>query len=198
MRKLTLILLLPLFFACVSTRVSDPSRFYTLMPQTLKRPSVTAQRPISIGIENVSVPGYIDRPQIVVRQKDSSEVSLSDFDRWAEPLRDALPRLIVQNMMVYASNIEVGVMRTINRNFDYRVTVDIIQFDAVFEEKATMEATFFITDRSGKYQKQGRTNLSLNIDHTYPNLVEQEGRLIAKLSNDIINEVITLDKNRKP
>lgn len=196
MRKITLFaLILPLLSGCFGT--SETSRFYTLVPQTIDVPVVRAARPISIGVEPVIIPGYLDRPQIVVRSKDfPGEVKLSEFERWAEELRDALPRLIAQNIRTYASNVQIGVVRSTNRSFDYSFSVSLIQFDAVLGEKAFLEATYLIYGKGGAVLKQGSVKESLSVDSSYPSVVKQESRLIAKLSNELVTEIIALDRKR--
>ena len=48
-------------------------------------------RPIGVG--PVTVPDYLDRPQIATRSSSSS-LQFSEFDRWAEPLEKNLMRVL--------------------------------------------------------------------------------------------------------
>jgi uncharacterized lipoprotein YmbA len=75
--------------ACAST----PSRFYLLnalaTPETIPSPA-TSQGPV-IGVGPITMPRYVDRPQIVTRV-GRNQLALGEFDRWAEPLQNNVSR----------------------------------------------------------------------------------------------------------
>ena len=52
---------------------------------------------LSVGIGPVSFPGYLDRPQIVIRT-GPNEISFSEFDRWAEPLKNNFMRVLKEDL----------------------------------------------------------------------------------------------------
>ena len=51
----------------------------------------------AVGIGPVTLPQYLDRPQIVERTGPNS-LKIAEFDRWAEPLNNTVPRILVQNI----------------------------------------------------------------------------------------------------
>ena len=79
----------------------DASRFFTL--SALSQPQESAVQPpaespgISLGIGPVSLPGYLDRQEIVTRIAQN-QVNLSENDRWAEPLEESFTRVVSQNI----------------------------------------------------------------------------------------------------
>jgi uncharacterized protein len=76
--------------ACSS---SPPTRFYTLSetpPETHPAPQPGAG---TVLIYRVSIPGEIDRPQLV-RQMDVNRLQISEEDRWAAPLDEMIRRVL--------------------------------------------------------------------------------------------------------
>ncbi len=81
-----------LLAACAS---SPPTRFYTLSdtsPATPAPPGVGL-----ITLDRVTIPGEIDRPELV-RRTGSNRVTLSDEDRWAAPLDEIIRRVLTDDI----------------------------------------------------------------------------------------------------
>ncbi|MHC4918433.1 MAG: PqiC family protein, partial [Planctomycetota bacterium] len=95
-RSLLLYAALPLVVAACR---SEPANFYLLTP--VHHPSngsdtQTAAGPW-VGIGPITLPQYLDRPQIVIRAA-AGAVTLGEFDQWAESLQDGLSRVIGENL----------------------------------------------------------------------------------------------------
>jgi ABC-type transport auxiliary lipoprotein component len=77
---------------------SSPPNLYTLSPVGTagaeRSPEVP---PAVIAIGSVNLPDYLDRPQIVTRQS-AYELQLAPDDRWAAPLYDMVPRVLVEDI----------------------------------------------------------------------------------------------------
>ena len=58
--------------------------------------TAAAQGPV-IGVGPITVPKYLDRPQIVTRS-GRNQLALGEFDRWAEPLQDNVLRVLAENL----------------------------------------------------------------------------------------------------
>jgi hypothetical protein len=82
-----------LFVACGST---SKASFYLLenLPATEKMADAEA---LAIGVGPVSIPEYLDRPQLV-RRGAGQVVELDEFERWAEPLEASLQRILIANL----------------------------------------------------------------------------------------------------
>jgi uncharacterized lipoprotein YmbA len=82
--------------ACTST----PSRFYLLNPLApadgISAASKAERGPV-IGLGPISLPKYLDQPQIVSRAS-RHQLVLGDFDRWAEPLQENVSRVLAENL----------------------------------------------------------------------------------------------------
>ena len=96
MRKLSrlalLLVLVPFWVGCGG---SKPSRFYMLEAE----PATThPERPTkTVGIKKVTVSPYLQRNQIVTRT-ETGRLEVGEFDRWGEPLEDALRGALIENL----------------------------------------------------------------------------------------------------
>ena len=86
---------LSLFGACLGSPQADPSAFFMLSAPLGEMADGVV--PVSIGVESVALPGYLDRPQIVTRVSDN-EIALAEADRWAEPLASNLLRTLEETL----------------------------------------------------------------------------------------------------
>ena len=94
-----MVMALPLA-ACSGLPGSAPTNFYILQTAAqLDKPGtpVTIAEGTTVGIGPVQIPGYADRPQIVTFGSGAA-INVSDFDHWAEPLSDALKRVLTSNV----------------------------------------------------------------------------------------------------
>ena len=77
----------------------DPSRFFLLA--TLAKVETAAPAPgsahESVGVGPVSLPEYLERPELV-RRSASHEVVPSAFERWAEPLGSQTARVLGEDV----------------------------------------------------------------------------------------------------
>lgn len=79
---------------------SDPTRFYTLMPQAMAPAADARQYPeLVVGVGPVSVADYLDRSHIVIRETDT-RLNLSEFDRWAAKPGKEVERVLGMNLGV--------------------------------------------------------------------------------------------------
>lgn len=112
---------------------SAPVRYYTLSPlpeapQERAATSGPLQRIVTVG--PVGLPAYVNRPQ-VVRRLSAHELDLLDFHHWAEPLADALERLLVENLAILLAGQGVDVVPRQGSAGDahYRLSLRLVSFD---------------------------------------------------------------------
>ncbi len=84
--------MLALVAACAS---SPPTRFYTLSDTA---PEATPPSGAGvITISGVTIPGEIDRPEIV-RRSSANQLNISAQDRWAAPLDETIRRVLTDDI----------------------------------------------------------------------------------------------------
>ncbi|MCP5518204.1 MAG: membrane integrity-associated transporter subunit PqiC [Verrucomicrobiales bacterium] len=81
---------------CLGLKPSvDATRFYVLTA-TAETGAVVAGETVTLG--RVDLPDYIRTPRMAIRAS-ANEIVYSDLHQWAEPLEDAVPRVIEENLL---------------------------------------------------------------------------------------------------
>jgi uncharacterized protein len=141
---------------------SQPTRFYTLS-SVLAAPGETgagASQELAIGIGAVTLPEYLNRPQLVTRV-GSNRVALADFDSWIEPLQGLVARTLAENLALLLDTDDVLTLPQ-RRPFrpDYQVEVEITRFDADAAGNAVLDARWWVLGARGERElHSARTTL---------------------------------------
>ena len=142
-----------LLMACAATLLAScgtPAKlnYYTLTAQDTARGTAPDARALKIFVGPVTIPEGVDRPQMVVRTSPN-QVEIEDLDRWGEPLKAAIPRLVAETLARQLGTSDVMTSRqSATLDFDFRVAIDIDRFDFSVGEGAAVDATW--TLRGGK------------------------------------------------
>lgn len=141
-RRTTLAILVVTVLA-VAACESAPTRFYTLEAgaeaNAAAAPSETI-RPLTVGLGPVVVAKYLDRTG-VVRRESRYEVSVSELDKWAEPLDSLVPRVLAEGLTRDLGTAEVYVVpRRRPPAVDYQIEAEILRFDADASGAAVLTA----------------------------------------------------------
>lgn len=86
---------------CAIIGNSPPTRFY-ILPSASTTPAASAIRE-TIGLAPISLPRYLDRPQIVTID-EGGQVMLAEFHRWAEPLSAGFSRVLTKALTARLPN----------------------------------------------------------------------------------------------
>jgi uncharacterized lipoprotein YmbA len=140
-----LALALALATACSFLKVrSDPTRYFVLSSQPGKPPR--AAPPITVGVNHVELPEYLIRPELVTRSA-SNQLTIAEYDRWGEPLKDSFARTFRQDL-----GNELGAGHVVAAPFDpadrpaFSVDLEVRRFERVGDEGALLEATWTVRD----------------------------------------------------
>lgn len=181
---------------------TEPPRFYLLNPITegtdLQRPA--SESCISLGVGPARLPEYLDRPQIVTRAS-RDELALAQFDRWAEPLSDAFPRVLAQNLsrLLCTTTVSLYPWRP-SIPHDYRVEVQVIRMDGKLGEEVALEAWWSVSggpDRKVLATRQSRFTESAQ-GKDYEALVQAHNRAVMLLCREIAQAITTLARENPP
>lgn len=179
MKKYLFFSLLMLISACAFTQ---NSRFYQL--QAAQESKAVSSKKMSVGIEEVVVPRYLDRPQIVLTEKDSNELKVSEFDRWAEPLSSSITRVLADDIALYLPQSFVKPQFFTSEYFTYSVKVEINRFDAVMDEKVIFDAWWSIY-KGQRLIARGRTKENALIFKGFDGIVTEQNILLDKMAKQI-------------
>jgi len=151
--------------------------------------TVVAQSPV-IGVGPITLPKYLDRPQIVTRAS-RNQLALGEFDRWAEPLRDNISRVLAENLarLIPTDHLLLQAWpRSVT--LDYQVTVEVLQFDGWLGGESTLLARWSILDGAEHELFNRMVHLHAPTGgRDYEALVVVMNQMIETLSRDIATAI---------
>lgn len=143
--KLRIFPCLAALFALAGCGSSPPVDYYTLQPIYESAPEDPGTASI-LGVGPLVIPGYIDRPQLVT-QTSGRGVKVDEFNRWAEPLDIAIPRIVTINVDGLLDDVIAVTFPYPSRlQADYRLQGRIMRFDADLDGRAVLEIQWAIRD----------------------------------------------------
>ncbi len=175
---------------------SAPTKFYTLAPVASRAAeSNPASAGLTLGIGPVTLPGYLDRPQIVTR-KGPDEIELAEFNRWAEPLKDSVPRILGENMAAQLQTDRIVYFPSRGSQVvQNRVAVDVIHFEGSAGGDVTLDARWRILGSDGKELASRRSILREPTGAPgYAPLAAAMSRVLGSLSRDIATSLKELPR----
>jgi uncharacterized lipoprotein YmbA len=170
--------------ACAST----PSRFYILNPLSPSEaiPATAAAQGPVIAVGPVTLPKYLDRPQIVTRAS-RNQLTLGEFDRWAEPLQDNVSRVLAENLARLVPTDHI-LLQTWPRpaNLDYQIKVEVLDFDGGLGGESVLLALWSLLDGAERPLITRRASLQTPVGgRDYEAMVQAMNQMIDALSRDI-------------
>jgi hypothetical protein len=180
------LVLLIILTGCGTTK---SSRFYTLnslKTQDTVQKTTSPDRDLSVGIGPVSIPDYLERPQIVSRTSQN-ELYIDEFNRWAGSLDSDISRVLSENLSSLLSEEHISVL-TLERAapVGYRIIVNVTRFDLMPDNTFLLKTQWSISGKDGKKVLMRESYLSEHIDgKDYGARVAAMSRAIEMLSRDI-------------
>ncbi len=147
MKRLLMAATLALVAAC-----GTPAKlsYYTLAVAPAASAAAPASRALSVYVGPITIPEAVDRPQMVYRL-DANQVEIADLERWAEPLKNGIPRLVADTLTRELGAAAVMTSRqSATLTFDYRVAIDVQRFDFTAGEGAALDALWTIRAAKGE------------------------------------------------
>ncbi len=174
--------LLAVLVALAACAPSQPTRYYTLdaveAGAAWDAAGTAAAQPVpgpvpgpvpvpgpapgpAVGIEAVTLPAYLDRPQIVLRSGPTT-VEVADLDVWIEPLDRLVPRILAENLArLLGTDRVLQLPQRRPPELDYRVELDLFRLDAAPPGQAILDGRWRVTAAdSGRIVAERRVRLT--------------------------------------
>lgn len=120
--------------------VADPVRYFLLTPMELSEPLESAvSRPVSLGVEPVTIPSYLARPWMVVRTGET-EIHYSDNYKWGEQVDKGIQRIVAQNLAQLLGTDQVYLNTWRKASVDLELRLVILRFDVDESGQVVLEA----------------------------------------------------------
>ena len=172
---------------CGST---PPSNHYQLDEPAATRLS-GIDRGIAVGVGPVILEPYLDRPQIVIRGA-GHKLELSEFNRWSEPLKDSISRVIIVNLSNMLESTRVFQIPRRNKTIplEFRIEIEIARFDGELSGDALLVARWTLY---GRQETALLTKVSIIREplggEGFDNLIAAQNRTLHKLSKEIVDAI---------
>lgn len=176
---------------------SKPSRFYTLA--SMNSPGSTfgnapARPGAVVAIGPVTIPRYLDRPQIVTRS-DGNEVRIAETERWAGSLEEDVSRVLIENLSMLLAEEDVVVLRWKQAVLSpvpikCRVEVEVMRFEGTVGGTVELAARYTIHDVDGKALSMRESTLREPAGGPgYGSLAAAMSRTLASASREIASVI---------
>jgi uncharacterized protein len=172
---------------------SNPERFYVLTEVAQStgagQPPAEPGSGPAVGVGPVSLPGYLDRSQIVTRR--GAQLEVADLDRWGEPLSEGVPRALAANLatLLQSEHIVVYPWPTA-RTVELQVVVDVTGFDGMVGGDVLLEARWRVLARDRKeLVLRSSTVREATGEPGYLALVSAMNRSLGVLSREIADSI---------
>jgi uncharacterized lipoprotein YmbA len=177
-------------FLVIGGCASQPARFYVLsaLPGVeTASPATGGEQGPAIGVGQVTLPRYLDRPQIVSRTSPY-ELKLAEFDRWAEALDANFSRVLAENLSLLIPADRVAVFPWPRGTpIDYQVIVEVTDFTSQIGGESVLIANWTLFRGEGQQGLlRGRSRLrAAAAGQDYAAMVAAMSQTVAALSRDI-------------
>ncbi len=146
----------------------------------------SAAAAFAVIVEPATVPELVDRPQFVVSVGES-RVAILEQQRWAEPLRTQISRIVAMNLTRLLGGVRVSTTPPAGRSdADYRVTLDVQRFESRPGDAAAVQIVWMVRGGAGTEVKSGSSTVREKTGtEGYDALVAAFNRALATVSREI-------------
>jgi len=143
---------------------------------------------ISIQLNPIKFPEYLDHPQIVIRNNDY-KLQLSENHHWAEPLENEFTRIFIDNFNKrIAPNHILNYSELKNIKTNIQLSIEVLQLDVSSSEQAVLSVKWGVL--KSKNTQWFSKDFSIPVENnSYEAKVEAQSQLIALLSDYIIKNM---------
>jgi uncharacterized protein len=164
-----------------------PSRFYSLNSTSTADGTPATSAKVMVG--PVTIPAAVDQPEFVV-QVSANRVDVDEFNRWVAPLNDAISRAVAGDLVVLLGSPDVATSQLANFTPDYRVTIDVQQFQSIQGDSAIIQAVWTVRKTADGETRSGRSNVRETVQgQGFDALAAAHSQAIAKISADIAGAI---------
>ncbi|WP_239027918.1 PqiC family protein [Geomonas subterranea] len=191
MRRTSALVIIAAVLSCSACSRSPRVSFYTLTPAT---PASAVQQTFSsaVAVGPVTIPELVNRPQLVVRLAPN-RVAVLESHRWAEPLKNEMPRLLAKDLGGALGSSRVFAYDQVSgAAAQYRVLVDIVRLEAVPGDSVTVEASWVVRG-PGAARREGRGEIREKVTGSdYDAVADAFSRALSALSAQVAKSVVDL------
>ena len=170
---------------------SPPVNYFSLetLETDYRRDSENA---LLIGVGPIRTPDYLSRSRIVTRGA-SGEVLVDDFNRWVEPVDDAVYRIVSNSLdILLADAAVIGYPYTYVADIDYQVLGRIDRFGANHDGRVELHMQWAVTTPNGDvlvYPKRAVYVAQASSGRDYLSIARAMSEALQAFSRDAAAEI---------
>ena len=181
-----------LFFCVAGCASSSPNlTYYMLAPSALPVAELAIVETRCLVVGPVNLPTYLNRPQVVVRQRDLT-LRFMDYQRWAEPLEENIARTVLENLSTL-TGIKMVFRHPHNAPKGcptLRVFMDVVRFDTDEGRLAHLDVRWGLKDEeSGKVLNRHSRLKDSVVGEGFPPRAAALNRVITTFSGEVAQAI---------
>jgi uncharacterized lipoprotein YmbA len=166
---------------------APPESFYTLSSGS-RVGVVPRDGGRSVVVAPAALPEIVDRPQLVM-VAEPNRVAILEQQRWAEPLRAGIPRVVAENLGNLIGSARVSTRDDAIGSPDCRVSIDVRRFDARPGAAVTVDALWTVSCAGAPKRTGQSTANEPVIGPRTRGVVAAYGRALEAVSRDIADAI---------
>ncbi len=179
------------FFIIAGCGSSPTVHYYALDTIDNRVAQDDAGSPI-IAVGAFRMPEYLNRSQMVTRGR-GAEINVDDFNRWAEPLDDAIHRVLASNLDVLLESVVVVALPTsAGLDIDYRLMGRFDRFTSDQDGLVVLDVQWEIVDSTGAvslFPRRVRFQSQATRPDDPGSIAQAMSDVLAQFSRDIAGEI---------
>ncbi len=144
-----------------------------------------------IAISPVSIPSYLNRPQLVTRTGDVG-LSINESQRWGEGLPVGIARVLSDSLTVNLETLKISAIPLrVGISPDYTLQVDIRHFEGKLNGSLSLSVLWSLRDKKQRiWQANYENTVSAGETYSqyvqaYASLVDQFGKEVSRVFRDL-------------
>lgn len=176
-------------FVLLAACASAPAEHdFTLSVEAPEQP-LRALPGVSVAVGAARVSEMYDRPQLVVRES-GNRVQILEQQRWAEPLKSAIARVVAANLgRMLGTRHTTSYPHGEAADTGYRVALDEQRLDASPGKGVEVDVVWRVTRLPQGATQEGRTITREAAGSEYEAIVAADSRALATVSHDIAQAI---------
>ena len=171
---------------------TPPAKFYILQPVEQSSTGRSLPLNVTLAVGPVAIPSAVDRAEIVTREA-GNEISFSEYQRWASPLRSSIASVMAQNIATLLETERVTPFTQENIfQPTHRVVININRYDSQPAKEFLLDATWSIKELKSKKLLLIRNSTIREslASAEYEELVAAQSKALSALSQEIATALI--------
>lgn len=168
---------------CANLGRSPESAYFVLASSSA--PALTSEQAQlgepRVAVGPVTLPGYLDRTQLFIRQGNAVDVRVAEFHLWGEPLGEGITRVLCESMSTaLAPQGAVFPLRATVPS-TWQVAVELYRFEGAPGFPVILDAGWTLYTSIGEVVRQGRFVETRNAGPEIADMVRAQSELISRL-----------------